>query len=905
MTAEKVRVYDLAKKLGLPNKEVIDLLAEKLNVEVKSHASTITKEEADKLTNSINAAPSPQKTKEPAQSKESPKTSPEKVQSREEKTEIRPPQDRTGQRPPYDRTGQRPPYNGTGQRPPYDRTGQRPPQDGTGQRPPYDRTGQRPSYNGTGQRPPYDRTGQRPPQDGTGQRPPYDRTGQRPPYNGTGQRPPYDRTGQRPPQDGTGQRPPYDRTGQRPPYNGTGQRPPYDRTGQRPPQDRMGQRPDNRPQIPTKKPVIPREDVEVSKTPGRREVFGKKKDKHKERETVLSKEEKLEQTKLQELKKKKREIEEQQEKEKITQVVINVPLSVGELASKLDVNVADVIKQLMMSGFLATVNQTIDTATAKNVSEALGFTVIEEKAEEAKEEVKEQEEAIDESKLEFRAPVVTIMGHVDHGKTTLLDSIRSIRHKIVNTEVGGITQSIGAYTVRIDGKKIVFIDTPGHEAFTAMRARGAQATDIAILVVAADDGIMPQTIEAISHAKAAKVPIIVAVNKIDKAGADPDRVLQQLTEYDLVPEKWGGDTVCVEVSALQGTNIDTLLEMIILVSELEDLKADYNKKATGVIIEAKLDKGKGAVATLLIQAGTLKVGDYVVAGNVCGKVRALLSDEGERINEAGPSTPVEILGLAEVPQAGDKFEAVESDKEMKTIITHRKEEERTSRLDAIAPAQVRKEMILQNQEQAKDLNIIIKANTHGSAEAVSAALQQLVSKQIFVKIVHVGIGDISEADVMLADASNAIMIGFAVKEDANALRVATNVGVDIRKYDIIYQILDDIEKTMLGLLQPEIKEVEIGTAEVRQIFSIGKTSKIAGCYVLDGKIIRNKVAKVIRDGKEIYKGVIDQLKRFKDDVKEVASGYECGISFSKFNDIQEGDIIKVSTMEEIEREVLV
>ena len=832
MTAEKVRVYDLAKKLGLPNKEVIDLLAEKLNVEVKSHASTITKEEADKLTNSINAAPSPQKTKEPAQSKESPKTSPEKVQSREEKTEIRPPQDRTGQRPPYDRTGQRPPYSGTDQRPPYDRTGQRPPQDGTGQRPP------------------------------------------------------------------------YDRTGQRPPYNGTGQRPPYDRTGQRPPQDRMGQRPDNRPQIPTKKPVISREDVEVSKTPGRREVFGKKKDKHKERETVLSKEEKLEQTKLQELKKKKREIEEQQEKEKITQVVINVPLSVGELASKLDVNVADVIKQLMMSGFLATVNQTIDTATAKNVSEALGFTVIEEKAEEAKEEVKEQED-IDESKLEFRAPVVTIMGHVDHGKTTLLDSIRSIRHKIVNTEVGGITQSIGAYTVRIDGKKIVFIDTPGHEAFTAMRARGAQATDIAILVVAADDGIMPQTIEAISHAKAAKVPIIVAVNKIDKAGADPDRVLQQLTEYDLVPEKWGGDTVCVEVSALQGTNIDTLLEMIILVSELEDLKADYNKKATGVIIEAKLDKGKGAVATLLIQAGTLKVGDYVVAGNVCGKVRALLSDEGERINEAGPSTPVEILGLAEVPQAGDKFEAVESDKEMKTIITHRKEEERTSRLDAIAPAQVRKEMIIQNQEQAKDLNIIIKANTHGSAEAVSAALQQLVSKQIFVKIVHVGIGDISEADVMLADASNAIMIGFAVKEDANALRVATNVGVDIRKYDIIYQILDDIEKTMLGLLQPEIKEVEIGTAEVRQIFSIGKTSKIAGCYVLDGKIIRNKVAKVIRDGKEIYKGVIDQLKRFKDDVKEVASGYECGISFSKFNDIQEGDIIKVSTMEEIEREVLV
>ncbi|HBH17630.1 MAG TPA: translation initiation factor IF-2 [Cyanobacteria bacterium UBA9579] len=497
------------------------------------------------------------------------------------------------------------------------------------------------------------------------------------------------------------------------------------------------------------------------------------------------------------------------------------------------------------------------------------------------------------------------MGHVDHGKTTLLDSIRSIRHKIVNTEVGGITQSIGAYTVRIDGKKIVFIDTPGHEAFTAMRARGAQATDVAILVVAADDGIMPQTAEAISHAKAAKVPIIVAVNKIDKADADPDRVLQQLTEYNLVPEKWGGDTVCVEVSALQGTNIDELLEMILLVSEMENLKADHAKNGTGVIIEAKLDKGKGAVATLLVQEGVLKVGDYVVAGNVAGKVRALLSDEGERINEAGPSTPVEILGLTEVPQSGDRFEVVRSDKEMKTIISQRKEEERTTRLEAIAPTQIRKEMILQTQQETKDLNIIIKANTHGSAEAVSAAAQQLVSKQIFVKIVHIGIGDISEADVMLADASNAIIIGFAVKEDANALRIATNVGVDIRKYDIIYQVLDDIEKTMLGLLQPEFKEVETGTAEVRQVFSIGKTAKIAGCYVLDGKIIRNKTAKVIRDGKEIHKGVIDQLKRFKDDVKEVASGYECGISFSKFNDIQEGDLIKVSIIEEIEREVLV
>ncbi|EKE04318.1 MAG: hypothetical protein ACD_20C00086G0008 [uncultured bacterium] len=894
MTAEKVRVYELAKKLELPNKEVIDLLAEKLKVEVKSHASTITKEEADKLTNLIKSAPSaaPAKTKEAAP-KVSPKAEvkPEKAQGpevkSEEKQEVkredRPafqPRDGAPRRPDEQRppqTGQRPSY-GPGQRPPQ--AGQRPSYDN---RPPQDRTGQRPSY-GPDQRPQYDRTGQRPPQ--AGQRPSYG-PDQRPQYDRTGQRPPYDRTGQRPPQ-----------TGQRPSY-GPDQRPPYDRTGQRPPQ--AGQRPS----FDNKKPATSREGLEVSKDPGRRENFGKKKDKHKERETVLSKEEKLEQIKLLELKKKKRELEEQEkEKEKITDVVISAPLTVGELASKLDSSMSDVIKQLMMSGILATVNQTIDTATAKDVAEKLGFTVIEQLKEEEKEEEKEKE-VIDESKLQSRAPVVTIMGHVDHGKTTLLDSIRSIRHKIVNTEVGGITQSIGAYTVRIDGKKIVFIDTPGHEAFTAMRARGAQATDVAILVVAADDGIMPQTAEAISHAKAAKVPIIVAVNKIDKADADPDRVLQQLTEYNLVPEKWGGDTVCVEVSALQGTNIDELLEMILLVSEMENLKADHAKNGTGVIIEAKLDKGKGAVATLLVQEGVLKVGDYVVAGNVAGKVRALLSDEGERINEAGPSTPVEILGLTEVPQSGDRFEVVRSDKEMKTIISQRKEEERTTRLEAIAPTQIRKEMILQTQQETKDLNIIIKANTHGSAEAVSAAAQQLVSKQIFVKIVHIGIGDISEADVMLADASNAIIIGFAVKEDANALRIATNVGVDIRKYDIIYQVLDDIEKTMLGLLQPEFKEVETGTAEVRQVFSIGKTAKIAGCYVLDGKIIRNKTAKVIRDGKEIHKGVIDQLKRFKDDVKEVASGYECGISFSKFNDIQEGDLIKVSIIEEIEREVLV
>ena len=454
-------------------------------------------------------------------------------------------------------------------------------------------------------------------------------------------------------------------------------------------------------------------------------------------------------------------------------------------------------------------------------------------------------------------------------------------------------------------KKIVFVDTPGHEACTEMRARGAKATDIAILVVAADDGIMPQTIEAINHAKAAEVPIIVAVNKIDKPSADPDKILQQLTEYGLVPEEWGGDTICVKVSALQGKGIDELLEYILLLAEVQNLRANKHALASGVVIEAKLDKGKGPVATLLVQNGTLHTGDCFVVGNVCGKVRALLSDSGERIKEAGPSTPVEILGLTEVPQAGDTFEAVENEKVMRTIWEERKEKERISKLDSMKPAHIRNEHVGNADDNIKRLNLIIKANTHGAAEAVSQAVSQLESKEIITKIVHVGVGDISEADVMLASASNAIILGFTVKEDTNAQIAAEKENVTIKKYNIIYQVLEDLEQTMLNLLQPEIKEVALGQAEVRQVFTVGKTTKIAGCYVLEGKIIRNKTATVVRNGIEVFKGQIDQLKRFKDDVKEVAQGFECGISFDKFNDIKEGDIIKVSTTEEIERQVLV
>ena len=498
------------------------------------------------------------------------------------------------------------------------------------------------------------------------------------------------------------------------------------------------------------------------------------------------------------------------------------------------------------------------------------------------------------------------MGHVDHGKTTLLDSIRASKHKIVATEVGGITQSIGAYTVYLDNdneRKIVFLDTPGHEAFTEMRARGAKATDIAILVVAADDGIMPQTIEAINHAKAAEIPIIVAVNKIDKPGANPDRVLQQLTEHGLVPEDWGGDTITVKVSALQGTGIDELLEYILLVADVQDLKANPKAEASGVVIEANLDKGKGPVATLLVQNGTLRAGNCIVVGTACGRVRALLSDSGERIQKAEPSTPVEVLGLSEVPQAGDHFEVVKNEKEMKSIVAERKEKERDKRLEAMLPAHIRRESVA-GDEDIPQLNLIIKANTHGAAEAVAQAIAGVESKEITTKIIHVGVGDISEADVMLASASNALILGFTVKEDSNAMASAEREGVTIKKYDIIYQLLEDIEKTLLSLLEPEVKEVELGKAEVRQVFTIGKTNKIAGCYVTEGKIVRSKDAVLYRDGQEIFRGAIDQLKRFKDDVKEVAQGFECGISFSKFNDIQIGDIIEVSTKEEVERKSL-
>jgi len=657
---------------------------------------------------------------------------------------------------------------------------------------------------------------------------------------------------------------------------------------------------------PLERRIIPQEIYDNKGSGGRRHDVGKKKAKDynnkKEEQERIS----LEKAAAQHHKKRAAR---EETIEAVTQLVVTQPMTISELSDKIQHTPAEIVKYLMLNGIMATLNQLIDVEVIKKICTNFEIEVLEEDLEAYIEEELEKEqknkalEEVDKKLLKKRAPVVSIMGHVDHGKTTLLDSIRASKHKIVATEVGGITQSIGAYTVFVgdnNDKKVVFLDTPGHEAFTEMRARGAKATDIAILVVAADDGIMPQTIEAISHAKAADVPIIVAVNKIDKPGANPDKILQQLTEHGLVPEEWGGDTITVKVSALQGIGIDELLEYILLVADMEELKANPKAEASGVVIEANLDKGKGPVATLLVQNGTLRVGNCIVVGTACGRVRALLSDSGERIQKAEPSTPVEILGLTEVPQAGEYFEVVQNEKEMKSIIDKRKEKERDKRIEATLPAHIRREAVA-GEGDVPQLNLIIKANTHGSAEAVSQAIAQLESELIKTKIIHVGVGDISEADVMLAAASGALILGFTVKEDSNALAAAEKEGVTIKKYDIIYQILEDIEKTMLSLLTPETKEVELGKAEIRQIFTIGKTTKIAGCYVTEGKIVRSKKAVLLRDGVEIFTGEIDQLKRFKDDVKEVAQGFECGISFAKFNDIQVGDIIQVSTTEEVER----
>ncbi|MDF2834929.1 MAG: translation initiation factor [Paenibacillus sp.] len=509
------------------------------------------------------------------------------------------------------------------------------------------------------------------------------------------------------------------------------------------------------------------------------------------------------------------------------------------------------------------------------------------------------EETDEEENLTVRPPVVTIMGHVDHGKTTLLDAIR--KTNVTGGEAGGITQHIGAYQVEINNKKITFLDTPGHEAFTLMRARGAQVTDITIIVVAADDGIMPQTVEAINHAKAAGVPIIVAVNKIDKPEANPDKIKQEMTEYELVPEEWGGDTIFVEVSAKQRIGLEGLLEMILLVSEVNEFKANPNKRARATVIEAELDKGKGPVARILVQHGTLRIGDAFVAGNCFGRVRAMVNDRGRRLKEAGPSTPIEITGLTEVPQAGDPFMVFEDERKARAIADRRAIKHRQSEMGANTRVTLDDLFNHIKEGEIKDLNVIIKSDVQGSSEALKGSLAKIDIEGVRVKIIHSGVGAITESDVILAAASNAIVIGFNVRPDPQAEATIAQEKVDVRMHRVIYNVIDEIEQAMKGMLDPIFKEVVIGHAEVRNVFKVTKVGAIAGCMIIDGKITRSAEARIVRSGIVVYTGKIDSLKRFKDDAKEVAQGYECGITLERFSDIKEGDVIEAFVMESVER----
>ncbi|MTV22732.1 translation initiation factor IF-2 [Staphylococcus delphini] len=586
-------------------------------------------------------------------------------------------------------------------------------------------------------------------------------------------------------------------------------------------------------------------------------------------------------------------------KELPSKITYTEGITVGELSDKLGVDSSEIIKKLFLLGIMANINQSLDIEALELVASDYGVELEEEVVIDDNDlsiyfdDVEEDEDAI------VRPAVVTIMGHVDHGKTTLLDSIRNTR--VTEGEAGGITQHIGAYQITNNGKKITFLDTPGHAAFTTMRARGAQVTDITILVVAADDGVMPQTIEAINHAKEADVPIIVAVNKIDKPTANPDRVMQELAEYNLIPEDWGGDTIFVPLSALSGEGIDDLLEMLILVSEVQELKANPNKAAVGTVIEAELDKSRGPAASLLVQNGTLNVGDALVVGNTHGKVRAMVNDLGKRIKTAGPSTPVEITGLSDVPQAGDRFVVFKDEKKARRIGEAREQE------NIIQQRQESKNVTLDNlfeqmkQGEMKDLNVIIKGDVQGSVEALAASLMKIDVEGVNVRIIHTATGAINESDVTLAHASNGIIIGFNVRPDAGAKRAADAENVDMRLHRVIYNVIEEIESAMKGMLDPEFEEKVIGQAEVRQTFKVSKVGTIAGSYVTEGKITRDAGVRVIRDGVVLFEGELDTLKRFKDDAKEVAQGYECGITVAKFNDIKEGDIIEAFVMVEVER----
>ena len=581
-------------------------------------------------------------------------------------------------------------------------------------------------------------------------------------------------------------------------------------------------------------------------------------------------------------------------------VKVQIPdeIAVGELASRMKKTGAEVVKTLMKNGFMASLSDVIDFDTAALIAEELGCVVEHEVIVTIEEKLIDDHEDKEED-LVPRAPVVVVMGHVDHGKTSLLDYIR--HSNVASGEAGGITQAIGAYQVQVGDSTITFLDTPGHEAFTAMRARGAMITDLAILVVAADDGIMPQTVEAINHAKAAEIPIIVAINKMDKPGANPDRIMQQLTEYGLVPEEWGGDTIICKISAKTGEGVDNLLDMMVLTAEMRELKANPNRSAKGAVIEARLEKGRGPVATLLVQNGTLNQGDILIAGTAVGRVRAMTDFRGKKLKSAGPSVPVEIIGMSEVPEAGDDFYVVADERMARELAEQRKQEKKDAMSRPVQNVSLDDLFSQIKEGEMKNLNIVVKADVQGSAEAVKISLEKLSNEEVNVRVIHCAVGAINESDVMLASTSNAIIVGFNVRPDAQAKAAAARDKVDMRMYRVIYECIEEIEAAMKGMLAPKYKEVELGRVEVRQVYKITNVGIVAGSYVLEGKVTRNAQLRLVRDGIVIHEGSIASLQRFKDSVKEVAAGYECGITLEKFSDLKVGDILECFEMQEIER----
>ena len=873
----KLRVYELAEQMNKTNKEILSILKDK-GIEVASHMSTLSDEQIDAV--------------------KSEKTS-EDTPKKKNIVQVFRPQNsqgggrgRNGQgRQQGSRNGQRPQGNGNGQgRPQGNGNRQERPQNGNSQGRPQGNGQGRPQNGNRQERPQGNGNGQGRPQNGNRQdRPQGENRDNRQRRNPNGQRNGQDQRQGRP---GDGRRDGG--------FQNRGDR--RDNRDNRDNRDgremRDGGRRDDRRKS---SPSIPAPAIAEQK-PSR----NKPKDAHKKKEYNRNEEneDRLQkgkkgknnnaQPKMVKPQPKKEVVEEQ-----IKQITIPEVLTIQELADAMKIQPSVIVKKLFMQGKIVTVNQEIDYETAEEI--ALEFDVLCEKEEVVdviEELLKEDEE--DEKKMKKRPPVVCVMGHVDHGKTSLLDKIRDTH--VIAGEAGGITQHIGASVVEINGEKITFLDTPGHEAFTAMRMRGANSTDIAILVVAADDGVMPQTVEAINHAKAAGIEIVVAINKIDKPSANIDRVKQELTEYELIPEDWGGSTICVPVSAHTGEGIKELLEMVLLTAEVMELKANPNRRARGLVIEAELDKGKGPVATVLVQKGTLRVGDPIAAGSAYGKVRAMMDDQGRRVKEAGPSMPVEILGLNDVPNAGEVFVGCKNDKDARSFAETFISQNKIKKLEETKSKMSLDDLFNQIQEgNLKELGIVVKADVQGSVEAIKQSLVKLSNEEVVVKIIHGGVGAINESDVTLAAASNAIIIGFNVRPDATAKETAEREGVDVRLYRVIYNAIEDVESAMKGMLEPVFEEKVLGHAEVRQTFKASGVGTIAGSYVLDGTFERDCQARIVRDGVVIYDGKLASLKRFKDDVKEVKAGYECGFVFERFNDVKEGDQVEAFKMVEVPR----